>query len=51
MFKKIISLAIAAVSGISGALAWDYTPTTENLEAREQFRDHGFGIFLHWGIY
>lgn len=51
MFKKIISLAIAAVSGISGALAWDYTPTAENLEAREQFRDHGFGIFLHWGIY
>ncbi|MDE6609551.1 MAG: alpha-L-fucosidase [Muribaculaceae bacterium] len=32
-------------------MAWDYTPTTENLEAREQFRDHGFGIFLHWGIY
>ena len=28
-----------------------YTPSAEILEAREQFRDHGFGIFIHWGVY
>lgn len=28
-----------------------YTPSPENLQARERFRDHGFGIFLHWGLY
>ena len=29
----------------------DYKPTKENLAAREQFRNRGFGIFLHWGLY
>lgn len=28
-----------------------YQPTKENLEARKTFRDRGFGIFLHWGLY
>lgn len=28
-----------------------YTPTPEILEARQEFADAGFGIFLHWGIY
>lgn len=28
-----------------------YQPTQENLQARERFRDRGFGIFLHWGLY
>jgi alpha-L-fucosidase len=28
-----------------------YTPAPENLEAREWFRDAGFGIFIHWGVY
>lgn len=30
---------------------YDYTPTAENLAAREAFRDMKFGIFIHWGIY
>lgn len=28
-----------------------YTPTQQILQAREEFRDKGFGIFIHWGIY
>lgn len=28
-----------------------YQPTKENIVARQRFRDHGFGIFLHWGLY
>lgn len=28
-----------------------YEPTPENLKARKEFADNGFGIFLHWGIY
>ena len=31
--------------------AKNYEPTKENLEAREEFASHKFGIFLHWGIY
>lgn len=29
----------------------NYTPTAENIKAREEFQDRKFGIFLHWGIY
>ena len=28
-----------------------YTPTAENLKARQEFADSKFGIFIHWGIY
>jgi alpha-L-fucosidase len=28
-----------------------YTPTAENLAAREWFRDARFGMFIHWGVY
>ena len=28
-----------------------YEPTAENLAARKEFRDAGFGIFIHWGVY
>ena len=36
-----------------GSTAWaqSYTPTPENLQARKEFQDNKFGIFLHWGIY
>ena len=30
---------------------WQYTPTEENLAAREWFQDAKFGVFIHWGIY
>ncbi len=29
----------------------EYTPTQGNIEAREEFRDMRFGLFIHWGIY
>ncbi|MDO4190581.1 MAG: alpha-L-fucosidase [Bacteroidales bacterium] len=29
----------------------NYTPSKENLAAREQFQDNKFGIFIHWGLY
>ncbi|MDR3266224.1 MAG: alpha-L-fucosidase [Tannerella sp.] len=28
-----------------------YQPTEANIEARKQFQDNKFGIFIHWGIY
>lgn len=30
-------------------LAQPYTPTKENLDAREWFRNAKFGLFIHWG--
>ena len=37
----------------AGSTVWaqSYTPTPENLQARKEFQDNKFGIFLHWGIY
>lgn len=28
-----------------------YTPSPENLKAREWFQDSKFGLFIHWGVY
>ena len=28
-----------------------YTPTPENLQARQWFQDSKFGMFIHWGVY
>ena len=29
----------------------EYTPTQGNLDAREEFQDMKFGMFIHWGVY
>ena len=28
-----------------------YTPTQENLRARQEFQDNKLGVFIHWGVY
>lgn len=51
--RKARSLLLAAALGVSflGHAQSNYQPSQSNLEARKAFRDHGFGIFLHWGLY
>ena len=34
---------------MSFVMAQTYTPTAENLKARQEFRDDKFGLFIHWG--
>jgi len=29
----------------------NYKPSKENLQAREEFQDDKFGMFVHWGVY
>ena len=43
-------IALFFMNGILSAQE-KYTPTQENLENREWFRDAKFGLFIHWGIY
>ncbi len=43
----ILALSLAIATPASAK----YQPTEENLQARSEFRDMGFGIFLHWGLY
>lgn len=52
MNKFIASLLLAGASLTAAAETTStYTPSAENLKARQEFADSGFGIFLHWGIY
>jgi len=48
MKKTIITLALILLL-VGQATA--YTPTPQILQARKEFADHGFGVFIHWGIY
>ncbi len=43
--------ATKAVAYARKDTAAGYTPTAENLAARQRFSDSRFGIFLHWGLY
>lgn len=48
--KKLLS-AICVALFCFRVFAQEYKPTSEILQARQEFSDMKFGIFLHWGIY
>ena len=48
--KMVLGISLALVTS-STVIAQTYTPTPENLQARKEFQDNKFGIFLHWGVY
>ena len=45
-----IVLATTFLSAARG-FAQGYQPTPENLQARREFQDMKFGMFIHWGVY
>ena len=47
MNKIFISFLFILILGAVNAQS--YTPTPENLEARKDFQDMKFGMFIHWG--
>ena len=47
-YAKILITPFVFVSVLTFAQP-DYTPSPENLEAREWFRNAKFGLFIHWG--
>ena len=54
MKKLIRNITLATglcLSLSASAQTATYTPTPENIQARQEFQDNKFGIFLHWGIY
>ena len=51
LLQAAIIVAIGAVVTPATAQENKYTPTPENLQARREFADSKFGIFIHWGIY
>jgi alpha-L-fucosidase len=53
MKKIYLLLCILIIAGMNNVLfaQQDYQPTEANLQAREDFQDRKFGLFIHWGIY
>lgn len=52
-FWRLLCLgSVLGVSSLSAQHAENaYVPSADNLQARQEFQDYKFGIFLHWGIY
>lgn len=50
MKKTLLFLSSLFLSGM-GMAQETYQPTPEIRQAREEFQDAKFGIFLHWGLY
>ena len=50
MKKTLLSVAIMLLAHTSWAQE-AYHPTPEKIQARQQFQDEKFGVFLHWGLY
>ncbi|MEO8853572.1 MAG: alpha-L-fucosidase, partial [Ginsengibacter sp.] len=48
---KIIYISLFTMILITNSQAQTYTPTVANLEARQQFQDAKFGLFIHWGVF
>ena len=45
-----LASTLSVLSSISNAQSV-YQPTPENLQARREYQDMKFGLFIHWGIY
>jgi alpha-L-fucosidase len=43
--------AVALLVFAASASPADYTPSPENLKARQWFQEARFGLFVHWGVY
>ncbi|HEY1679809.1 MAG TPA: alpha-L-fucosidase, partial [Candidatus Sulfotelmatobacter sp.] len=48
-----LSFAVAFIFSALSPLAaqTEYHPSPENLQARREFQDMKFGMFIHWGVY
>ncbi len=50
MKRLLFVLTLVWIAG--GALAQDnYTPSSQIINARKQFQDMKFGLFIHWGVF
>lgn len=51
MKKRVLSLLLTASLAFPALAQKEYVPVLENVQARKEFQDNKFGIFLHYGIY
>ncbi len=51
-YALVIAIAACGIfSAHSASAQSDYQPSPENLQARREFQDMKFGMFIHWGVY
>ncbi|HNR41783.1 MAG TPA: alpha-L-fucosidase [Bacteroidales bacterium] len=50
MYRKFL-LPFLLLFALAAQSQQAYTPSPENLRAREWFQDAKFGMFIHWGVY
>lgn len=48
--KKLL-FCLLAFFWMANSYAQTYAPSSVNLEARQQFQDAKFGLFIHWGVF
>lgn len=48
--KKLLICIFTAII-VTNSYAQTYVPSSANLEARKQFQDSKFGLFIHWGVF
>lgn len=48
--KRLLTACTLLIVSVTAAQP-GYRPAPENVEARKQFADGRFGVFLHWGLY
>lgn len=48
---SVLTAGNAAGQAYSGHEEARYVPTEANLASRQEFREAGLGIFIHWGVY
>ena len=49
--KRLLFITAACLLLCSNIMSQTYSPSPENLKAREVFSDDRFGLFIHWGIF
>lgn len=50
MKKKPVTIIACCILNFSLLFAQEYAPAKENLEARHQFQDNKYGMFIHCGL-
>ena len=49
--KRIGWMLILLLLGLHGRAQTSYVPSQSNLQARRDFQNRKFGLFIHWGLY
>jgi hypothetical protein len=50
-FALTVAVAAASIFALCASAQTDYQPSAGNLQARREFQDMKFGMFIHWGVY